>query len=225
MSDEKSAPKNRRRGRPPVGGAAEIPRDHLLQAALRAFAEAGYEGMSMRSLAEQLGISHGLLNLRFGTKQQLWEASIEYGLEKFRKRMIDLPREGTLEGRFKAAVVQVLEAIRAVPEMLRILNQEGTVQSARLDHIAETILADRYSRLEEVIAEGAQAGILQETPAQLITVMVAHGGGVLFGLKPLALKLGLLETGDDQELDSRALQIADIVWRAVQRPSAETAGS
>ena len=48
---------------------------------------------------------------------------------------------------------------------------------------------------------------------------------MLFGLKPLALKLGLLETGDDQELDSRALQIADIVWRAVQRPSAETAGS
>ena len=217
MSIETPPPIRRGRGRPRAGGQDEFSREELLQAALRAFAETGYEGMSMRQLAEQIGVSHGLLNLRFGTKQQLWEASVEFGLEKFRTRMRDLPYEGTLEARFKAAVVQILDAIRAVPEMLRILNHEGTVESERLDRIADTILAKRYSRLEEVIAEGVRAGVLHETPAQLITVMVAHGGGVVFGLQPLAFKLGLLDTGDANELDTRAAQIANLVWRSVLR--------
>jgi TetR/AcrR family transcriptional regulator len=215
MSRDSGELKKRRRGRPAAGGNAEIPRDDLLQASLRAFAEHGYNGMSMRGLAEHLGISHGLLNLRFGTKQQLWETCVEFGLDKFRQRMIDLPREGSLETRFKAAVMQVLDATRAVPEMLRILNQEGTAQSARLTHIADTILAERYSRLEEVIAEGARDGILHEMPTQLVTVIIAHGGGVLFALQPLAFQLGLLNTGDADELDSRARQIADFAWRGI----------
>ncbi|WP_336965285.1 TetR/AcrR family transcriptional regulator [Sphingobium aquiterrae] len=216
MDNESKAAK-RGRGRPPAGGDQELPREKLLQAALCAFAEHGYEGMSMRTLAQQLGISHGLLNLRFGTKQRLWEASVEYGLDQFRERMISLPREGSLKARFTFAVSQILEAIGVVPEMLRLLNNEGTTQSARLDHIADTILAERYSRLEEVISEGVGLGILHEMPAQLVTVLVAHGGGVLFGLKPLAVKLGLLEKGDAGEMALRAQQIGDFMWRGLLR--------
>lgn len=215
--NEQEPPSRRRRGRPPAGGDTEISREKLLQAALRAFAERGYEGMSMRNLAQELGISHGLLNLRFGTKQQLWEASVEHGLDQFRERMLNLPRQGSLEARFKSAVSQVLDAINTVPEMLHLLNSEGMNQSPRLDHIAETILAERYSRLEEVISEGVRLGILRGMPVQLVTVMVAHGGGVLFGLKPLAFKLGLLNEGDTAELDLRAGQIGDLMWRGLLR--------
>lgn len=217
MTNEQMPAGGRGRGRPPTGGQTELPRQKLLEAALHAFSELGYDGMSMRNLAQQLGISHGLLNLRFGTKRQLWEVSVEYGLDKFRERMIRLPREGSLEDRFKLAVDQILEAIDTIPEMLRLLNNEGMTNSTRLDHIAETILAERYSRLEEVILEGVGLGRLHETPVQLVTVLVAHGGGVLFGLKPLAVKLGLLTDGSAEEMDLRKRQIGDLLWRGLLR--------
>lgn len=208
---------SRRRGRPKIEGDLQISRDVLLRAALEAFAAYGYDGMSIRDLARRLGISHGLLNLRFGSKQRLWEACIDFGLVQFQRRMTNLPSEGSIEERFKMAVVEVLHAIGAEPAMLRITNNEGALNSERLDRITETIVADRYSRLEGVIREGVEAGIFREMPAQLVTMMVAHGGGVLFGLKPLATKLGLLVSGDDRELQEHASEIADMMYRAIQR--------
>ena len=65
----------RRRGRPsaddPVLTDIEI-RD----AALRVFAEHGYEGTSMRELARELGVSHNLIPQRLGSKEQLWYLSL-----------------------------------------------------------------------------------------------------------------------------------------------------
>ena len=42
--------------------------DEILDAALRAFASQGYDAMSLRSLNAELGLSHGTISQRFGTK-------------------------------------------------------------------------------------------------------------------------------------------------------------
>ena len=66
----------RHRGRPRV-----YTDDVLLEAAFKAFAESGYEGMSVRTVAEELGLSHGALNRRFGSKLKIFERAIAHGFE------------------------------------------------------------------------------------------------------------------------------------------------
>ena len=55
--------------------------EEILGAALRAFATHGYEGVSVRTLNRELGVSHSLLNARFGSKQDLWYATVDWALE------------------------------------------------------------------------------------------------------------------------------------------------
>src|SRR5882757_1736440 len=68
----------RGRGRPRSGQELDVAQ--LLQGALEAFAEKGYDGMSVRELSRRLGVSHALLTARFGSKEGLWFAAMEHTL-------------------------------------------------------------------------------------------------------------------------------------------------
>ncbi|MDQ2650289.1 MAG: TetR/AcrR family transcriptional regulator, partial [Actinomycetota bacterium] len=68
----------RPRGRPPGGGVAHST-EELLDRALEAFAERGFEGTSVRELARDLGVSHNLIPQRLGSKEDLWFAAVDRG--------------------------------------------------------------------------------------------------------------------------------------------------
>jgi AcrR family transcriptional regulator len=63
----------RRRGRPPKSGAADT-KELLLQAALRLFADKGYEGTSVRDIARSVGLSESVLYAHFSNKRAIFDA-------------------------------------------------------------------------------------------------------------------------------------------------------
>ncbi|WP_371660582.1 TetR family transcriptional regulator [Streptomyces sp. NBC_00280] len=69
----------RRRGRPSRTDSADAPaaRDRILAAAREEFAERGYEKTSVRGIAKAAGVDPALVHHYFGTKEQVFEASIE----------------------------------------------------------------------------------------------------------------------------------------------------
>lgn len=67
-------PQRRRRGRRP-GGADT--RAQLLDAARLVFAERGYEGATVRTIAERAGVDPAMVNHWFGGKEALFTASLE----------------------------------------------------------------------------------------------------------------------------------------------------
>ncbi|MFI6278138.1 TetR family transcriptional regulator [Streptomyces sp. NPDC050988] len=69
----------RRRGRPSHADSADAPaaRDRILTAAREEFSERGYEKTSVRGIAKAAGVDSALVHHYFGTKEQVFEASIE----------------------------------------------------------------------------------------------------------------------------------------------------
>ncbi|MER7928592.1 MULTISPECIES: TetR family transcriptional regulator [unclassified Streptomyces] len=65
----------RRRGRPPRTESADT-RDRILTAAREEFSERGYEKTSVRGIAKAAGVDPALVHHYFGTKEQVFEASI-----------------------------------------------------------------------------------------------------------------------------------------------------
>jgi len=55
----------------------------ILDAAREAFAEHGFENVSMRMLAERIGCSHGALYLHFRDKREIFDAIVEESFEQF----------------------------------------------------------------------------------------------------------------------------------------------
>ncbi|MDX2544798.1 TetR family transcriptional regulator [Streptomyces sp. WI04-05B] len=69
----------RRRGRPSRTDSADTPaaRDRILAAAREEFAERGYEKTSVRGIAKAAEVDSALVHHYFGTKEQVFEASVE----------------------------------------------------------------------------------------------------------------------------------------------------
>lgn len=64
------------RGRRP--GHATPGRELLLQAALKQFAQRGFDGTSLRSLAAEAGVDAALVARLFGSKVALWTAVVDH---------------------------------------------------------------------------------------------------------------------------------------------------
>ncbi|MES2492528.1 MAG: TetR/AcrR family transcriptional regulator [Pseudomonadota bacterium] len=208
-------PKPRARGRPRADDAAAVSRDAILCRALELFAAVGYQGFSLRELARDLGVSHGLINVRFGSKDDLWRACVEWGLAHLAERLDATPRTGPIEERFRHAVIQTLLAIEAVPPLLQLVNHEAATESARLAFLTETIIEDRYAVLEDIVREGIRQGKFRDVPPHMVFLLVAHGGGAVFTLKPLSRRLGLLSTADGNEIRTQAAEIAEFALRGI----------
>ncbi len=58
-------------------------RRDILAAARKAFLKDGYEGVSMRKLAERIGCSHGNLYLHFKDKEALFDCLVEESFDEF----------------------------------------------------------------------------------------------------------------------------------------------
>ena len=59
-----------------------MPIEEILEKALTMFATVGYDGMSLRTLNRELGVSHNLIYQRFGTNEELWRAAVDFGLSR-----------------------------------------------------------------------------------------------------------------------------------------------
>ena len=70
-------PKKRRPGRPSSRKAGTTRQD-LLHAAIDLFGERGFEGVSLSQIAGKAGTDIGLTRYYFGSKEELWKASIDH---------------------------------------------------------------------------------------------------------------------------------------------------
>ena len=70
-------PVTRPRGRPRKD-AEFAPTDQVMAAVIDAFSVHGYNGVSLRPVNDELGVSRNLLYQRFGSKADLWRAAVDW---------------------------------------------------------------------------------------------------------------------------------------------------
>ncbi|WP_159819127.1 TetR/AcrR family transcriptional regulator [Colwellia sp. 20A7] len=213
---EKSAAKikqGRSRGRP-KGEDTSVPTDEsYLRTALDTFAELGFEGVSVRDLSKYMGVSHTLIHSKFGTKEELWKLAIAHGFGDMEAQII-----GTLDGQLiendpveglRKLLVELLLSIARIPSILKIMNYEGARGGLRFDYITEHFLNHSFPPIEAIFERCVNERRLKKIDPSFLFILVAHGGGAMLALEPLAeaLKLPVPKTIDS--IHTRALEIAD----------------
>lgn len=179
----------RRPGRPSRADEPAAADEACLDRALEAFAERGYEGASIREIAQASGVSHGLLNVRFGSKQGLWIAAVDHGMGRLHRRMVEfqtrLPDDAGVEQRLYAACVDFLESVAEFPSIVQLMNVEGARRGERLDYIVETFFRGRTWPIATLLDEGRAQGIFRDVHITIPFTLLAHGAGALVALRPL----------------------------------------
>jgi AcrR family transcriptional regulator len=206
---QQAAPRGR--GRPRAG--EELDDEPLLQAALDAFAEAGYDGMSVRALSRRLGISHALLTARFGSKQDLWFAAMEHACtqaERVWQQVAETPAGDDLEALRQGLVRQVLFAA-AYPQVLRIMNHEGAIDSPRIRFVIDRFVNPLRPGVERLLDRLVAAGHIRSVPYTTLHYLITNGGGAQFAHPVEAALLGAPTAPTRAQLQAHAETVADVL--------------
>lgn len=142
------------RGRTPL-----LSDETILEAALAAFANLGYDGTSVRALNAELGVSHETITQRFGTKPELFRAAVRFGMQRFvddfDASMAASETSNDLE-RLRASVKAFMVATSQHPNLGALLHQ-GAISSDDRSELAAAAgldlrvaaIADLLRRLHE----------------------------------------------------------------------------
>jgi len=163
----------------------------MMRAAAEAFAVQGYDGVSLRTVNDQLGVSRNLLYQRFGSKENLWRAVVDWAFRPFLAHLDSVDDESAdpME-RLRGFIHGFIEYSATRPYLAGIATQEGTAATDRLDY-----LAPLASNVAYALAVEKLMGIDQKlTPrCQYIRVIcceLARISSHLLGLGAFGLDLG-----------------------------------
>lgn len=167
-----STPARRRTGR--RGGDADT-RGDILAAARHAFSHRGYDGTTLRSVAQDAGVDVALISYYFGGKSQLFTAAMEVPISI--SDLIDEVFEPGLDGigeRFARRFLEVWEDPATGPAILSVFRSAAS-QSQATETLAQFISAEVLTRYVAHLpgADGARRAVL--AASQLIGVaMLRH---------------------------------------------------
>jgi AcrR family transcriptional regulator len=111
--------------RPLTSERARQRREQLLEIALEEFLARDYDEVSVDDVAERAGVSHGLIFQYFGSKKDLYIASLEPLLTGFQERARDAPDDLDPSERLRHAIGFYYDDARAHPAGYRSLMAGG----------------------------------------------------------------------------------------------------
>jgi AcrR family transcriptional regulator len=154
----------------------------IVQAAIRLFAEKGFEGTTTRELAAAAGVTEPVLYQHFATKRDLYTAIIESTCEVEQKSSdaeLEAARRAADDRKFFRRLAElVLDWHRRNADIVRLLLFSGLGHHELADLFFQRQVAVYYDMLTGYIRERVRAGAFRRVDpylaARAFTGMVAH---------------------------------------------------
>jgi TetR/AcrR family transcriptional regulator len=148
-----------------VGGRrreeSERRRLSILDAARRCFGEEGYAGATVARIAEEAGVSHGLLYQFFRNKDELFQVVMRDVIRDWVRAMVpDDPEEGAiaaLEGMFRRSV----EFCRTHPLLPALMSGDPALRLTRLSLAAKDRIQPHRDLVASILRRGVASGELR----------------------------------------------------------------
>ncbi len=187
----------------------------LLAAAIQAFSENGFKGTSTRDIADRAGVHHPLITYHFKNKEQLWRAAADKIFREFNislvKAMAEVP-EVEPKARAEVFVRTYVRFSRGEPALHKVILQEASYPSKRLDWLIEQHLRPMFNLAHEALTELQQLGVTPAGNPALLFNMIRVSAGGLLALKHEVKGTSNIDLDDDDEIDELANMIIRIFF-------------
>src|SRR6266851_1639654 len=201
----------KRTGRPKAQDAPAT-LEQILDAAFRAFATYGYDGVAVRTLNRELGVSHNLIHQRFGSKQALWYAAVDraFGQQVTQLATAFDPTLADPLDQLNHAIRRFVRYNAERPELLGLMNIEARVDSERLDYIYDNYVAPALAPLGRLLDHLHKNGRIRPISLRTLFFLIAHGAAAPFTLAPLARHFDNTDPLDPSQVAEQAA-LADVI--------------
>lgn len=140
-------------------------RDKILEAAIKLFAEKGFNGTTTKEIAEKAGVNEALIFRYFSTKRDLYSAIIERKIEQDPK--IELTLETFKQTKddwliFKSLGTRMFECVEKDPSFLRLLHFSALEGHELSDMFLDTYVQHLRMLLSDYIEERVSDGAFKD---------------------------------------------------------------
>jgi AcrR family transcriptional regulator len=193
---------------------------------LHAFATTGYDGVSLRTLNAELGVSHNLLYSRFGSKDQLWRAAVDWGFGAVVDAVeaADDPAKDPVDR--LCAIIRAFVVINGErPDLLRLVNIEGSQETERLAYLYKTVMDRISSRYRAVVDDLVAAGRMRPVPWRSFFFVITAGGSAMFSSEALARRVAPGDPRSAEQIQAHADFLANLVVTGLSLPARSDAAA
>ncbi len=157
------SPAARGRGRPRgVTARGQATKGQIFETAVRLVAQKGYEAATLREVAAQVGVTHGLLYRYFPSKQAIVLELYDLLSTRYAERGAALP-EGAWPARFLAAVRFSIETLS--PHRDALVALAGVLLNARGEGVLSLTTTASRARVQEVFSHAVHGSVDPPEPA------------------------------------------------------------
>jgi TetR/AcrR family transcriptional regulator len=203
-------------------GSEREPQRFLEQfvAGLRAFARHGYDGVSVRTLTRELGVSHNLIHQRFGSKADLWRAAVDHGFGQMARQMQDV-FDPTISDPLEQAKLLIRRFVifsAEHPELLALMDIEARQDTDRLAYVFDRYVKPTLAGAERLVEHLIPEGKIRPISLRQLHFLVAHGAIAPFTLVPLAERFDPRSPLDPEAVQEHADLVAEVIIGGLRIP-------
>jgi len=187
-------------------------RERIIEAAVGAFAERGFQAASTREIASRANANQGLITYHFRTKDELWRAAVGRVFGLLRATLGErLARLDSADPRTFAreAIREFVRFSAAHPELFRLMVDEGKNSESRMRWLVDTHLKPLYEsfvRFGESLGPGVDRSLLPHA-----YYVIAGAGSLIFAAAPECRRLTGLVPGTEKAIETHAEFVAHLL--------------
>lgn len=191
---------------------AQATRTSILEAARRLFARQDISAVSIRDIAKEAGVSHGLVQQYFGTREQMIAGIIQHEIEEFGGRFAMQPPGGAEET--LAALRSSLESGRARFHDYALLIMRAELTGVRPEKMLDPATPTPAMALADAI-RGLQTRAPKKSAKMDPHLVAAYINAALFAFETLSPWLMASVGLKPADYEARVGEIADISLRLI----------
>lgn len=159
--------------RKPDGNVDVAVRERLLEASVTAFAGLGFEGASLRMIAQKAGVAFQLITYYFGSKEDLWIATVDYLFDvRMKATAPSLNPAGDFEAQLREWLGIALRLAIQEPQLRQIMCQEYLACSDRYDRHLKPRLKDAMPAFAVFFEQAHRQGIeTRVSPKEMLLIL------------------------------------------------------
>jgi AcrR family transcriptional regulator len=144
-------------------------REHILNVAEVLFAEKGFDGTSVRDIAQQAGVNLAMISYYFGSKEKLLESLIEFRAGYVYGILDELNKDETLSpwDKIDRLVDFYVDRVLSNMKFHMIMWQESSARSEEIKARTIGIKLRNLEQIMKIIADGQQKKMFRQVDIQM----------------------------------------------------------
>lgn len=189
-------------------------RERILDVALHAFAELGFDGASTRAIAARAGVNQGLIPYYFGTKEALWREAVGRAFARLDAVVGEAVRSaGDIGDRERLALLirRYVRFVAAHPEFVMVMNEEGKRAGKRMRWLVDTHVRPVFAAMSRLYERAqAEGGLPASIPAPHLHYLFAGAVAMIFHQAPECRRLFGVDPSDPEVAEEHADALVEL---------------